>query len=117
MIKNPTGASEVLKTVDLSSQILIAINDNYADGRDVSWLWDADFERLQNTQKPIIVSGIRAKDMAVRLKYAGIPANKIIIEEDLKKAVEIASSSDKIEENLTILPTYTALLKLNKMKF
>ena len=55
--------------------------------------------------------------MAVRLKYAGIPANKIIIEEDLKKAVEIASSSDKIEENLTILPTYTALLKLNKMKF
>jgi hypothetical protein len=55
--------------------------------------------------------------MAVRLKYAGIPTNKIIIEEDLKKAVEIASSSDKIEENLTILPTYTALLKLSKMKF
>ena len=72
---------------------------------------------MQNTQKPIVVSGIRAKDMAVRLKYAGIPTNKIIIEEDLKKAVEIASSSDKIEENLTILPTYTALLKLNKMKF
>ena len=116
LIKNPTGASEVLKTVDLNSQILIAINDNYADGRDVSWLWDADFERLQNTVKPIIVSGIRAKDMAVRLKYAGVPTEKIIIEEDLKTAVEIASSSDKIEENLTILPTYTALLKLNKMK-
>ena len=117
LIKNPTGASEVLKTVDLNSQILIAINDNYADGRDVSWLWDADFERLQNTVKPIIVSGIRAKDMAVRLKYAGVPTDKMIIEEDLKTAVEIASSSDKIEENLTILPTYTALLKLNKMKF
>ena len=117
LIKNPTGASEVLKTVDLNSQILIAINDNYADGRDVSWLWDADFERLQNTVKPIIVSGIRAKDMAVRLKYAGVPTDKIIIEEDLKTAVEIASSSDKIEENLTILPTYTALLKLNKIKF
>ena len=116
LIKNPTGASEVLKTVDLNSQILIAINDNYADGRDVSWLWDADFERLQNTVKPIIVSGIRAKDMAVRLKYAGVPTDKMIIEEDLKTAVEIASSSDKIEENLTILPTYTALLKLNKMK-
>lgn len=117
LIKNPTGASEVLKTVDLNSQILIAINDNYADGRDVSWLWDADFERLQNTKKSIIVSGIRAKDMAVRLKYAGIPAEKIIVEEDLKNAVEIASSSDRMEENLTILPTYTALLKLNKMKF
>ncbi len=117
LIKNPTGASEVLKTIDLNSQILIAINDDYADGRDVSWLWDADFERLQNTQKPIIVSGIRAKDMAVRLKYAGIPADKIIVEEDLKTAVEIVSSSDKMEENISILPTYTALLKLNKMKF
>ena len=117
LIKNPTGASEVLKTIDLNSQILIAINDDYADGRDVSWLWDADFERLKNTQKPIIVSGIRAKDMAVRLKYAGIPADKIIVEEDLKTAVEIVSSSDKMEENISILPTYTALLKLNKMKF
>ena len=117
LIKNPTGASEVLKTIDLNSQILIAINDDYADGRDVSWLWDADFERLQNTQKPIIVSGIRAKDMAVRLKYAGVPTDKIKVEEDLKTAVEIASSSDKMEENISILPTYTALLKLNKMKF
>lgn len=117
LIKNPTGASEVLKTVDLNSQILIAINDNYADGRDVSWLWDADFERLKNTQNPIIVSGIRAKDMAVRLKYAGVPTDKIRIEQDLKTAVEIASGSDKIEENITILPTYTALLKLNKMKY
>lgn len=117
LIKNPTGASEVLKTIDLNSQILIAINDDYADGRDVSWLWDADFERLKNTQKPIIVSGIRAKDMAVRLKYAGVPADKIIVEEDLKTAVEIASSSDKMEENISILPTYTALLKLNKMKY
>lgn len=117
LIKNPTGASEVLKTVDLNSQILIAINDNYADGRDVSWLWDADFERLKNTQKPIIVSGIRAKDMAVRLKYAGISTDKIIVEEDLKTAVEIATRSGKIEGNIIILPTYTALLKLNKMKF
>ena len=117
MIKNPTGASEVLKTVDLNSQILIAINDGYADGRDVSWLWDADFERLKDTQKPIVVSGIRAKDMAVRLKYAGISTEKIVVEEDLKKAIEIVSNSDKIEENITILPTYTALLKLNKMKF
>ena len=117
LIKNPTGASEVLKTVDLNSQILIAINDGYADGRDVSWLWDADFERLKDTQKPIVVSGIRAKDMAVRLKYAGISTEKIVVEEDLKKAIEIVSNSDKIEENITILPTYTALLKLNKMKF
>lgn len=116
LIKNPTGASEVLKTVDLNSDIIIAINDNYADGRDVSWLWDADFEQLKNTNKTITVSGIRAKDMAVRLKYAGIPTDKIKIEENLKTAIETVSNNST-EEKITILPTYTALLKLNKMKF
>lgn len=113
LIKNPTGASEVLKTVDLKSQIIIAINDNYADGRDISWLWDSDFEQLKNAQKPIITSGIRANDMATRLKYAGVPHNKIIIEPSIKKAVQLASSPQN-QEHITILPSYTALLKLNK---
>ena len=117
LIKNPTGASEVLKTVDLSSNIVIAINDNYADGRDISWLWDSDFEQLKNAKKRIITSGIRAKDMALRLKYAGIPQENIIIEEDLKTAIEIAADSDNMEERITILPSYTALLKISKMKF
>ena len=117
LIKNPTGASEVLKTVDLSSNIVIAINDNYADGRDISWLWDSDFEQLKNAQKLVITSGIRAKDMALRLKYAGIPQEKIIVEEDIKSAIALAAKSDNIEERITILPSYTALLKINKMKF
>ena len=98
LIKNPTGASEVLKTVDLSSNIVIAINDNYADGRDISWLWDSDFEQLKDAKGLVITSGIRAKDMAVRLKYAGIPQEKIIVEEDIKTAIEIAAKSDNIEE-------------------
>lgn len=113
LIKNPTGASEVLKTVDLQSNILIAINDNYADGRDISWLWDSDFEQLKNAEKLIITSGTRANDMATRLKYAGIPANNIIIEPDIKQAIEKACVND---EKVTILPSYTALLKINKMK-
>lgn len=117
LIKNPTGASEVLKTVDLSSNIIIAINDNYADGRDISWLWDSDFEQLKNAQKLVITSGIRAKDMATRLKYAGIPQEKIIVEEDIKSAIALAAKSDNIEERITILPSYTALLKISKMKF
>lgn len=117
LIKNPTGASEVLKTVDLSSKILIAINDNYADGRDISWLWDSDFEQLKNAQKSIITSGIRAKDMALRLKYAGVPTDKIIVEEDIHKAVELAASSEDKDERITILPSYTALLKISKIKF
>ncbi|MBR1424846.1 DUF1727 domain-containing protein [bacterium] len=116
LIKNPTGASEVLKTVDLNSNIIVAINDNYADGRDISWLWDSDFEQLKNAQKLVITSGIRAKDMALRLKYAGIPQDKIIVEEDIKKAIELVSFSNS-EEKITILPSYTALLKITKMKF
>ncbi len=110
LIKNPTGASEVLKTVDLKSNIVIAINDNYADGRDVSWLWDSDFEQLKNAEKLIITSGIRANDMASRLKYAGIPQEKIIIEPNIKKAIDKATKDGKT----TILPSYTALLSIKK---
>ena len=110
LIKNPTGASEVLKTVDLKSNIVIAINDNYADGRDVSWLWDSDFEQLKNAEKLVITSGIRANDMAARLKYAGIPQEKIIIEPNIKKAIDKATKDGKT----TILPSYTALLSIKK---
>jgi len=117
LIKNPTGASEVLKTVDLNSNIVIAINDNYADGRDISWLWDSDFEQLKNAKKQVIASGIRANDMATRLKYAGIPQKKIVIEPSVKKAIELATNGADKSENVTILPSYTALLKINKEKF
>lgn len=110
LIKNPTGASEVLKTVDLKSNIVIAINDNYADGRDISWLWDSDFEQLKNAEKLVITSGSRANDMATRLKYAGIPQEKIIVEPNIKKAIDKATTAGKT----TILPSYTALLKINK---
>lgn len=112
LIKNPTGASEVLKTVDLKSNIVIAINDNYADGRDISWLWDSDFEQLKDAQNLVITTGKRANDMATRLKYAGIPQEKIIIEPNMKKAIEMATTNGKT----TILPSYTALLKINKEK-
>ena len=112
LIKNPTGASEVLKTVDLKSNIVIAINDNYADGRDISWLWDSDFEQLKDAEKLVITSGIRANDMATRLKYAGIPQEKILVEPNIKKAIELATTNGKT----TILPSYTALLKINKEK-
>lgn len=112
LIKNPIGANEVLKTVDKDSNILIIINDNYADGRDVSWLWDAEFEFLKNAKKEIVVSGIRANDMALRLKYAGVEKIKII--QDIDKAVEYIGKS--ADNNITILPTYTALLHINKMK-
>lgn len=112
LIKNPIGANEVLKTVDKDSNLLIIINDNYADGRDVSWLWDAEFEGVNDNKHEIVVSGIRAHDMALRLKYAGVEKIKII--PDIKQAVEYVGKN--AENNITILPTYTALLKINKLK-
>jgi len=114
LIKNPVGANEVLKTIDKDSDILIIINDNYADGRDISWLWDAEFEFLNEVKKEITVSGTRAEDMALRLKYAGIKPDKIKIIKDIKKAVDYIGKT--ADNNITILPTYTALLKLNKLK-
>lgn len=116
LIKNPTGASEVLKTVDLNSNILIMINDNYADGRDISWLWDADFEFLKGAKNPIIVSGYRANDMAIRLKYAGVAPESIVIIPDIKHAMDHLLNSLDIDEKITILPTYTSLLKMQTLR-
>ena len=114
LIKNPTGASEVLKTIDKDSNILIIINDNYADGRDVSWLWDADFELLEGSSNSIITSGSRAYDMAVRLKYAGIKDIKVITSID--EAIKYVTTQTPKESNISILPTYTALLHINNKK-
>lgn len=114
LIKNPVGATEVLKTVnnDPDSRLIIAINDNYADGRDVSWLWDAHFDLLQNYSKPIICSGIRATDMAVRLKYGGVDTSLISVESDIRSAIERALKETGDCEKLYILPTYTVLLEM-----
>ncbi len=116
LIKNPAGTNEVLKTVDLDSNIVIAMNNNIADGCDISWFWDAQFELLKGVTKPIVTSGMCANDMAKRLQDAGLPQEKIIIEPSIRKAVEIAlQSSDN--EKVTIMPSYTALMSLNSEKF
>ncbi len=116
LIKNPTGCTEVLKYInqDEQARYMIAINDNYADGRDVSWLWDARFEYMHTRDKTIYCSGKRAEDMALRLKYAGINAEQIVIEKDLKQALKVAAQDCSSGEHLYVLPTYTALLELNK---
>ncbi|MBI2611377.1 Mur ligase family protein [Candidatus Gottesmanbacteria bacterium] len=101
--KNPVGFNESLKTViDLGArQVLLVLNDRIPDGRDVSWIWDVDFEIIpENTQ--IIASGERCYDLALRLKYAG---KKFEIEKDLRKSIQ----SDYI------LPTYSAMLEVRKI--
>ncbi len=118
LIKNPIGATEVLKTIknDEKGKFFIIINDNYADGRDVSWLWDANFEMLSGYDKIAVVSGVRAYDMAIRLKYAGISSKNIIVKENIKEALLQALSGVNNGEKLYVLPTYTALLELEKLK-
>ena len=94
---------------------MLILNDNYADGRDVSWIWDANFELISNFANDIYVSGKRAYDMALRLKYANIDTKVIHIEPDIKKAFELSIKSCNNNYELNILPTYTALLELKKI--
>ncbi len=123
LVKNPVGFDQVI-TVLLASptttprHLLLAINDLVADGTDISWLWDVDFERLgpaSGTFGDIVCSGIRAEDIALRLQYAGFPPDKICIENDLATALKRAIASTPVEERLWICPTYTALLQLRHL--
>lgn len=118
LIKNPVGASSIIET--LSSEVkendkfLIVLNDNFADGLDVSWIWDADFETLAKTKaKQFMTAGTRAPDMAVRLKYAGIDENSITIKNDLEQALDEVKKG--LKGRIFILPTYTALLSLQSI--
>ena len=92
--------------------LLILINDRYADGTDVSWLWDAEFERLAGCAAHVTVSGTRAADMAVRLKYAGIEPERMTVVEDPSDALDVALKQLPPGVTLYALPTYTAMLDL-----
>ncbi len=119
LIKNPNGVAQTLCTLIPASKsqdkLLLALNDNLADGTDVSWIWDANFELLTThyNLQPIICSGSRAYDLALRLKYAGIQEDRLIIEPNLGKALNQAKQD--LGGRLFILPTYTALLQLQKI--
>ncbi|MBS2006897.1 MAG: DUF1727 domain-containing protein [Cyanobacteria bacterium SZAS TMP-1] len=117
LIKNPAGASQAVASCvkDEKARLLIAINDNLADGRDISWLWDADFEQLARGKAPIIVSGQRAQDMAVRMKYAGVDQSLISTDPHLANALKHGIDSLGPGETLWLMPTYTCLLELQKI--
>jgi UDP-N-acetylmuramyl tripeptide synthase len=92
--------------------LMVVINDKIADGTDVSWLWDANFEQLEGRVERVVVSGTRAADMAVRLKYAGVPADHIVEEPELDRAFDRALNLGSSTDPLYLLPTYTAMLEL-----
>lgn len=114
LIKNPAGANEVIRTIAVNHKInlLVILNDNIADGRDVSWIWDTNWEALTDKISGIDVAGTRAWDMALRLKYAGAKINRKNVHDNLNTAINKAISKLAKNETLFILPTYTALLGL-----
>ena len=115
LVKNPAGANEVLRTLTLEDgdlDLWIALNDRIADGRDVSWVWDADFELLAGRVRRATCSGTRAEEMALRLKYAGIEA-QLDVDRDLERSLDSAVAG--ANGRLFALPTYTALLELRDL--
>ncbi len=116
LIKNPVGASETIRMlVDAWAapvQLLIIINDRDADGTDVSWLWDADFEQLCGTTQHIIVSGTRAADMQVRMQYAGVDRQQIECVDGIADALDALLVRATNGQEVYVLPTYTAMLEL-----
>jgi len=118
LIKNPAGANEVLRTLTLEPgehDLLCVLNDNIADGRDVSWIWDADFELLAGRVRRASCSGTRAAELGVRLKYAGIDEDRIAVEPDLSLALQAAARDAPDGATLYALPTYTAMLSLREL--
>jgi UDP-N-acetylmuramyl tripeptide synthase len=114
LVKNPAGANEILRTLALERSeldLLGALNDRTADGRDVSWVWDADFEIIAPRVRRLTCTGTRAAELAVRLKYAGVPAERLNVVSSLPRALDDALAH-AADGRLYALPTYTALLEL-----
>jgi UDP-N-acetylmuramyl tripeptide synthase len=118
LIKNPAGANEVVRTLVAGGApglLLVALNDEIADGRDVSWIWDVDFEPLLGSLRRLIATGERAAELALRFKYAGFAEDAIevvpLLEDALDRGLELTPPGGE----LTALPTYTAMLALRDL--
>jgi UDP-N-acetylmuramyl tripeptide synthase len=115
LVKNPAGANEVIRTLALEDgehDLLAVLNDHTADGRDISWVWDADFELLAGRLARAVCSGTRAAEMALRLKYAGVPEDRLVVEPSLSAALDAATAGGT--GLLVAIPTYTAMLELRR---
>jgi lipid II isoglutaminyl synthase (glutamine-hydrolysing) len=115
LIKNPAGANEAIRTLEdggVPPTLVIALNDEIADGRDVSWIWDVDFEPLLEHAGRIVASGERAAELGLRFTYAGFPRERLELEPDLERALERGLELTETGGELAVLPTYTAMLRL-----
>jgi UDP-N-acetylmuramyl tripeptide synthase len=118
LVKNPAGANEVVRTIvdaGKPARVLVALNDEIADGRDVSWIWDVDFEPLVEGMEKVIVSGSRAEELALRFRYGGVPTDAIKVVRGLGAALTYGLEETPAGGELVVLPTYTAMLALRRI--
>jgi UDP-N-acetylmuramyl tripeptide synthase len=119
LIKNPAGANEAVRTLVESPApprvAVVALNDAIADGRDVSWIWDVDFEPLLGGLERLVATGSRAAELALRFAYGGLARDRIEVEPALARALDRGLALTPPGGELTVLPTYTAMLALRKV--
>jgi lipid II isoglutaminyl synthase (glutamine-hydrolysing) len=118
LIKNPAGANEAVRTIvdgGAPSLAVIALNDAIADGRDVSWIWDVDFEPLIGGLEQLVATGERAAELALRFKYGGLREDAIEVVPSLERALDRGLELTPAGGELVVLPTYTAMLALRKI--
>jgi UDP-N-acetylmuramyl tripeptide synthase len=114
LIKNPAGANEVVRTLEtgVPPVLVIALNDAIADGQDVSWIWDVDFEPLLSHAGHVVATGDRAAELGLRLTYGGLPEDRLEVVPSLERALDRGLGLVESGTELVILPTYTAMLAL-----
>jgi UDP-N-acetylmuramyl tripeptide synthase len=116
--KNPAGANEAVRTIvdgGRPTVAVIALNDAIADGRDVSWIWDVDFEPLGDGLEHLIATGSRASELALRFAYGGLPRDRIEVVPSLERALDRGLELTPSRGELIVLPTYTAMLALRRI--
>jgi lipid II isoglutaminyl synthase (glutamine-hydrolysing) len=114
LIKNPAAANEALRTLEtgVPPVLVVALNDAIADGQDVSWIWDVDFEPILPHAGHVVASGTRAAELAVRLVHGGLDEDKLEVVPDLERALDRGLELVEAGTDLVVLPTYTAMLAL-----
>ncbi len=118
LIKNPAGCNQVLNFLSNLTEpalFIVALNDRFADGTDISWIWDVDFEKLNNISDMLTgvwVTGRRADEMAMRMKYTGLPIEKIRVIKDYNELIAQAVAQDA---PVYLMPTYTAMLDIREI--
>ena len=114
LVKNPAGANEVVRTLEtgVPPVLVVALNDAIADGQDVSWIWDVDFEPLLEHAGLVIVSGDRAAELGLRMAYGGLAEDRLEVIPSLEQALDRGLGLLEAGTELVVLPTYTAMLAL-----